>query len=220
MISAVVVGLQKQLDAGVATIDLVPAFGGFEFAHGRDGVARDLNEVFDVAFALSSAFGQSSFGRREDVSNSSRAAFNDWADSVQNELVDHERRISWETVHFQVKVKLAAKRVQFGVLRGPYAANLGVLRPGHTSGDSRSLKAKVFDLEALRREQHMAVQRVELLVGCPSKQSLSPFSRREVESFHQTLEFIEHEARQRQVPMVICEDAAAAARHIEAQIAA
>jgi hypothetical protein len=220
MVSAVVVGLQQQLDAGVPVPQLVPAFGGFDFAHGRDGVARDLNEVFDVAVALSAAFGQSAFGSHAEVVDTSRAAFNDWADRVQLELVEHDRRIAWQQEHFQVKVKLATKRVQFGVLRGPYAANLGVLRPGHTSGDSRSLKAKVFDLEALRRDTALVVQRVELLVGCPPSEALGAFSRREVDGFHQTMEFIEHEAKQRQVPLITCQDAAMAARHIEAQIAA
>lgn len=220
MVGSTVIELQRQLDNGVPPAALEPPFGGFQFGHARDGVARDLNEVFDIAVRLSAAFGQSGFGRHQEVSDSSRIAFNDWADRVQLELVEHDRKIAWQTEHFQVKVKLANKRVQFGVLRGPYAANLGVLRPGHTSGDSRSLKAKVFDLEALRRDQVMTVQRVEMLVGCPPYQALGAFTRREVDGYHQTLEFIEHEARQRQVPLITCQDAAAAARHIETQIAA
>lgn len=211
MITSVVVGLQQQLDAGVPTADLVPAFGGFEFEHGRDGVARDLNEVFDVAVALSAAFGQSAFGRHQEVEGSSKEAFNDWADRVQAELVAHDARMAWQAEHFQVSVKLANKRVRFGLVRGAYAANLGVLRPGHTSGDGRSLKAKVFDLEALRRDLTLPVQEVDLLVGCPPHQALAAFSRREVDSYYQSLEFIEAEARARQVAFHRCDDPAAAA---------
>lgn len=221
MITTTVVGLQRQLDQGVPIGQLQMPFGGFEFGHPRDGVARDMNEVFDVAVRLSAGFGLSAFGTRQAVDSSSRDAFNDWADRVQVQLIAHDERMRWETEHFRVAVKLAArKKVQFAVLRGPYAANLGVLRPGFTSGDSRSLKAKVFDLEALRRDSTITVQRVELLVGCASPQMLVNFSRAQVDGYHSTLEFIQNEAKARDVPFVECEDPAGAARHIQGQIAA
>ena len=124
-----------------------------------------------------------------------------------------------EDANFQVPVKLAGKKLRFSVLRDGYAANLGVLRPGHTSGDSRSLKVKVFDLEALRREAYMQVNRIEVLIGCPPHAALSVFTRREVDGYHASLEFIEAEARARSVPLVRCESEAHAANHIYRQIA-
>lgn len=221
MVTTVVVGLQHQLDEGIAVERLQMPFGGFEFGHPRDGVARNMNEVFDVAVRLSAGFGLSAFGTRQEVERSSRDAFNDWADRVQRELVVHDQRMRWEAEHFRVPVRLAArKKVQFAVLRGAYAANLGVLRPGFTSGDSRSLKAKVFDLEALRRDSAITVQRVELLVGCMSAQALANVSRQLADGYFNTLEFIKNEARARDVHFVQCETPAAAAHHIEQQIAA
>lgn len=218
MVSATVVGLQQQLDAGVPVDKLVPAFGGFVLGPSRDGVARDMNEVFDVAVRLTAAFGQSPFGI-EQVSTGSKQAFDDWALSVIDELRAHEARMAWEDAHFQVSIKLARKKVRFAVLANGYAANLGVLRPGHTSGDSRSLKVKVFDLEALRRDQILPIKRAEVLVGCPPANALASFSRREVDSFHASLEFIDAEARARGVPLVRCDTPLQAANHIRQRVA-
>lgn len=219
MVTSTIVGLQQQLDAGAAVEELVPAFGGFALGHPRDGVARDMNEVFDVALRLSAAFGQSAFGQNLEVSSSSREAFNDWAFSVEQELRAHDDRIKWEDAHFQVMVKLARKKVKFAVLRRSYAANLGVLRPGHTSGDSRSLKVKVFDLEALRRDSLLPIANVEVLVGCPAPSALNGFSRREVDGFHASFEFIETESKARGIPLYRYDTAADAASHIERRVA-
>lgn len=219
MVSATVIGLQQQLDEGCSVEELRPAFGGFFLGQPRDGVARDFNEVFDVALRLSAAFAQSAFGQQQELSVGSREAFNDWAQSVEFELRAHEVRVAWEDQHFQVSVNLARKKVRFAVVRQGYAANLGVLRPGHTSGDSRSLKVKVFDLEALRRDSVLPVDHVEILVGCPPATALSAFSRREVDGFHASFEFIDAEARARGVPLIRCDTAAQAAAHIQRRVA-
>lgn len=221
MLAAVVVGLQHQLDAGVPAQDVVPAFGGFAFGHGRDGVARDLSEVFDVAVALSSGLAESPFGLApREVENSSKEAFNDWADRVRTELLLHEGRLALEADIFRVPVKLARKQVRFGLLRGGYVANFGVLRPGHLAGDTRSLKVKLFDLEALRRDQLHPIEHADALVGCPAREAMSSYSRRELDSYFNSLEFLESEARARDVDFVRCTSPAQAAQRVRARLAA
>ncbi len=219
MVGSTVISLQRQLDAGVPAEALALPLGGFQFAHARDCAARDLNEVFDIAVRLTAAFGQSAFGRQMDVSDSARRAFDDWADRVQAELLDHDLRIQLTSRDFNVRVQLARKTVRFGLVTAAYAANFGVLRPGHTAGDMRSLKVKVFDLEALRREM-APLQHADVVVACPRREALTGFSRREVDSYYTSLEFIESEARARQVDFVCCNAAAEAAAHIRQRIAA
>lgn len=220
LISSTIVEVQRQLDEGVPVEEIEPPFGGFVVGGRRDGVATDFNEVFEVARRLTSAFSESTFGKLQTLSQESQEAFNDWADRVVHELRLHDERVQWEDANFRVSVKLAKKKTNFAVVRNAYAANLGVLRPGHTSGDSRSLKVKVFDLEALRRDGMFPIDRVEILVGIPPAEALSTFSRREISTFHDSLEFVEFEAKARDVPFSRCESPAAAARLIRLRVAA
>lgn len=220
LVGTTVIDLQAQLDEGVPVEKVDLTYGGFHFGHARDGVARDLNEVFDVAVRLSAAFGQSSFGHQIEAADSSREAFDDWAQRVRDALLLHEANMALRVADFDVRVKLDRKTVRFGLLRAGYAANFGVLRPGHISGDIRSLKVKVFDLEALRRDQLSAPDYTDVLLGCPPAQALGAFTRREVESFGASLAFIEAEARARNVDLVRCTSQDDAAAHIRRRLAA
>jgi len=63
VIGNTVLALQRQLDDGVAVDDLQPPFGGVALGEARECLARDLNEVFEVAARLGGAFGASTFGQ-------------------------------------------------------------------------------------------------------------------------------------------------------------
>lgn len=219
-VGTTVLQLQHQLDAGLPLEALEFPFGGFHFGNARDCVARDFNEVFDIAVRLTAAFGYSAFGRQLEVTEGSRKAFDDWADRVQTELLAHTERVTFEGADFNVRIKLARKPVRFGLVRAGYAANFGVLRPGHTSGDMRSLKVKVFDLEALRRDQVLPVDHTDVLVGCPTRDGMNAYTRRELDSFFSSLEFIESEAKARRVALVRCVTPADAAEHIRDRLSA
>jgi hypothetical protein len=217
IVGATVVALQKQLDHGMAVETLNMPFGGFSLGVHRDCVARDMNEVFDVAVKFSAAFGQSNFGAREDVEKSSVHAFNDWADRIRADLLAMESKqitLTPGLEEFNVRIKLSNKAVKIGFLRESYAANFGVLRPGSTSGDTRSLKVKVFDLEAVRRDQIHPLDYTEVLVGCPPPEALGYLSRREREGFLNSLSFLETEAKARDVTFVQFSSPNEAAQHL------
>lgn len=219
MVSNVVVHAQKALDQGVPVEQLTFAFGGFQRLHARDCVARDLNEVFDLAVSMASGFVDSPFGRRADSGDAGGAAFHDWAAGVREVLFASDQ-VQLQEREFNVRVKLHNKTVSFGLLHGAYAANFGVLRPGHASSDMRSLKVKLFDLGSLRNDPLRGIDRFEVLMGCPPGNALASYSRREVDGFHQTLEFIMAEARTRDVTLVRCADHVDAANHIIRTLAA
>jgi hypothetical protein len=221
MVAASVIEVQRQLDDGTAAEQAKLPMGGFRFGPARDAVARDLNEVFDVAVRLTCAFGQSAFGRQATIGDSSRRAFEDWADRVRLDLITHDQAELFSSgAIFNVRVKLARKSVQFGLLHDGCAVNFGVLRPGFTSGDMRSLKVKVFDLEALRRDQILPINTASVLAGCPPQEALAAFSRREVGTFHESLEFIEAEAKVRHVKFVRCASPDEAGEYIRAELKA
>lgn len=217
LVGATVIELQTQLNNGQTVESLEMPFGGFFLGSLRDCVARDINEVFDVAVKFSAVFGQSNYGASEEATDSSKRAFEDWADKIRGDLLALELNnitLMAQPEEFNVRVKLSNKAVKIGFLRGDYAVNFGVMRPRATSGDTRSLKVKVFDLEAIRRDQIHPIQKAEVLVGCPPIKDLGYLSDRERESFLNSMEFIEREAKARAVSLIRFSDHAQAAQHI------
>jgi hypothetical protein len=214
------ISIQRQLDRGVPVQELAMPFGGIALGSPRDCLAHDFNEVFDVAFRLGGAFGLSTFGAIERPSEETRRAFDEWAEKVRLELqsmttTDVERV-------FNVSVQLVtSKRSRIGFLRDGYAANFGVLRPGRSaSSDVRALKVKIFDLEALRHSSPLVARTTEVLIGYPSVQEGSPYSRRELETQRDSWEFIDFEAKQRGVRALRYGLASEAAAHLQERLAA
>lgn len=221
IVGTTVIDLQRQLDLGTGVDELDMPFGGFLLGPHRNCTARDMNEVFDIAVKFSAAFGQSNYGTRQDVGNSSKRAFDDWADQIRADLLTLELRqinLLPKPEEFNVRIKLNNKAVRIGFLRKHYAANFGVMRPGHTSGDTRSLKVKVFDLEAVRRDQIYPLDHAEILVGCPPADALGYLPYRERESFINSLAFLEMEAKARAVTFMRFSAPHEAAKHLARQM--
>ena len=63
-------------------------------------------------------------------------------------------------------------------------------------------------------QRNLAVQRAELIVGCPDWSGNTVFSVQELQSLRLDWEFIEQEARQRQNTAVRCQGVGAAAQHL------
>lgn len=223
MITTTVVRLQEQLNLGQRVEELQMPYGGFTLSDVRECVANDLNEVFDLAFRFSSAFGQSNYGVRQEVKTASKKAFDEWAGRIREDLLQRDFPQIIRTPipeEFNVRLKLATKSVKIGFLRNNYAVNFGVMRPGSTSGDTRSLKVKVFDLEAIRREQLHPIENAEVIVGCPAENQLLCFSSRERDTYLQSIDFLETEAKARSVRLVKFSTPHAAANHLVDLLAA
>lgn len=215
LIGQTTLSIQNQLDDGVRPENLDMPFGGIQLGLPRDCVARDINEVFEIAFRLGGAFGVSTFGSMEAPTADTRRAFDEWADKVRLELLNDGREDCRPS--FNVSVPLPShKKTRIGFLKEGYAAQFGVLRPGRSaSHDMRALKVKVFDLEALRRSNPIATRRTELLIGYPEAGADGAFSAREVASQRESWEFIEFEARQRDVKALRYASARQAAEHLQ-----
>jgi hypothetical protein len=79
---------------------------------------------------------------------------------------------------------------------------------------------KVFDLEAIRREQLHPIENAEVIVGCPGNEQLSIFSSRERETYLNSMEFIENEAKARSVKLLRFATPHDAANHLAEKLAA
>lgn len=214
VVGQTVIELKKQLDALSSVEHLEFPFGGFRLGGIRDCIARDANEVFDIAMRLSSAFSLSTFGATDpSPDDEARRAFDEWAGKVRDEVLAADMKTRLSTA-FNVPVPVTDhKRVRVGFVFGGYVAQFGVLRIGRSvSADLRVLKLKMFDLETLRRERALQFQRAELIVGVATPGDSHP--QRQRDALTEAWDFINHEAGERGVTPVRCASARDAGLHL------
>lgn len=217
MVGETVLELDRQIK------DMVPAdllelpFGNMALGSAHDCLARDLNEVFDIAMRLSTAFSTSMFGANIKASDSAsveaRKAFEEWAEKVRLQVTAAQ----WQAPFvqgFNVPVLLnSTRKLRLGFIHNHYVAQFGVLRPGRSiTADVKALKVKLFDLDTVRREQLFTFKRAELLIGYQVPGDA--YTRRQQDALQDSWAFIEHEAKGRNVTTVRCADAATAAMHL------
>jgi hypothetical protein len=216
LIGKTVLSLQTQLDNGVKVEDLALPFGGFHVGPSRDCLARDMNEVFEIAGRLSGLFSASQFGLAERSSKDSLDSFAEWADKVRDQVAAlHEDQRLADAFKVQATV-VDKRRATIGFHVDDYAASFGVLRPGRAAAsDTRTLKVKMFDLEVFRRAHLFGVKRVEVIVGCPDWQSEDTiYRRKELDALQSAWDFIEQEAKHRKIRPVRYVHARDAALHL------
>ncbi|KAI1693891.1 hypothetical protein Ddc_22487 [Ditylenchus destructor] len=145
MVGQTIIDLKRQLDEFVPVEALEPAFGGFQLGAMKDCIARDANEVFDIAMRLSTAFSLSTFGVEAPTADrEAQRAFDEWAEKVKDQVLAMGTREALAQA-FNVAVPLAGKkRLRVGFVLGGYVAQFGVLRIGRSmSADQRALKLKL-----------------------------------------------------------------------------
>lgn len=219
IIEQTVQDLQRQLNAFTRVEELDFAFGGFRFGTVRDCVARDSDEVFDIAMRLGTAFSQSPFGAENNAGDTdAQLAFDEWTEQVREHTLAGSNSANLaDAFNVQVPI-LSAKRLRIGFVRGGYVAQFGVLRVGKSlNTDQRALKLKLFDLEVLRRENALAFHDAELIVGVESPGDSHP--KRQREALIETWDFITRESSLRGVTPLRYPNSHAAAEYLRQRAA-
>lgn len=216
IVGKAILGLDAQIQDGTKVEDLAFPFGSLHFGPARDCLAREVNEVFEIAGRLSGAFSTSQFGLVEKPSKESLDTFAEWADKVRAQVaaLHADQQL---TAAFSVPATIVDnRRASVGFHVADYAASFGVLRPGRSSSsDTKALKIKIFDLEVFRRAHLLGIKRLEVIVGCPDWESDDTvYSKTELDGLQSSWTFIEQEAKHREIRPVRYVHARDAARHL------
>lgn len=217
IVGETVLDIDRQIKSMVSLELMELPFGNIELGSVRDCLARDVNEVFDIAMRMSTAFSMSMFGAAindaENVNREARRAFEEWAEKVRLQVVAAEWKEHF-LQSFNVAISLGSTRkLRLGFLHNGYVAQFGVLRPGKSvTADVRALKLKLFDLDTFRRNQLLPFRKAELLIGYQATNDA--YTRRQQEALRDSWTFVEHEAKGRNVTTIRCMDATTAAIHL------
>ena len=210
-----VLDIHRQLDNAVQVEQLDMPFGGLQLGPGRECAARDLNQIFDIAMRMGSAFSISNFGvsDQETPDKEARKAFEEWVEKVQASVAVLAQ-FDKLAAAFNVQVPLThRKKTRLGFVYGGYVAQFGVLRPGRSvSADVKALKVKLFDLEVLRRERPLQFSRAEIIVGY--QDAGDTYTRRQNDALNESWSFVASEATERNVVAHRFTTSAQAANHL------
>jgi len=215
VVGQTVLHIREQLDLMVHIEHLEMPFGNTYLGASRDCLARDVNEVFDIAMRLSTAFSMSAFGVQtaEKADHEARRAFDEWTEKIRLQIVSAEWQDALKSA-FNIPIQVSTrKKLRVGFQFGSYVAQFGVLRPGRTvASDVRAIKLKLFDLDTLRREQVIPFRRAEIVVGVQPKSDVH--TKRQLEALAESWRYIQQEASARQVHAIQCDTAVQAAEHL------
>lgn len=212
LISKAVASLDRQLKTGAEIRRLLMPFEGLEVGPPRDCRAADLEEVVEQAIALSASLGVTTFGVHESSDLDWQQAYRAWARQIESEA--EHAGLPWKG-RFNPSIKTSTGRSKTAVnyLHDGYAANFGVIRP-KPAYDKRSLKVKLYDLRAFRRDSPIAVSRCELLIGVPPR-NMPGMTARDAKAVNECLEWVTHEGKQEGVQVYQFVDAQAVLAHLQ-----
>ncbi|MFT4927515.1 MAG: hypothetical protein ACI8WB_003626 [Phenylobacterium sp.] len=136
-----------------------------------------------------------------------------FAANIQEEL----RRINPSLLNaFNQKVKISQSDIltSFGFLNDRYVANFGLLIPTKMSVSLNSIKAKLFDIESLKKSNYLLMpNKFEVVIGIPALDDPT-LSDKAIHRLRSTLEMVEELAFNENIAIYRAENAKSAAQHI------
>ena len=117
---------------------------------------------------------------------------------------------------FNQKVQISDSEIMttYGFMNDNYASNFGLLIPTRMSISLNSIKAKLFDIEALKKSAYlMKPERFDMIIGTPSLDDPT-LSDKAIDKLKNTLEMIEEIAFKEDINIFRADNAHSAAAHI------
>lgn len=148
----------------------VSPVSGFEIIKSAKALDDNLHGIFRQAIRLSASLGTLSLEaeRSDEDEQSGQRQTEQWATKIFDELCN--LRPSLQNF-FGTRVRLSGVDVhtKFGFYNDVYASNFGLIVPSRLSASINTIKAKVYDLESLKKsDMVLKPDTVDIIVGIPS----------------------------------------------------
>ncbi|EIN5961132.1 hypothetical protein ACYVL9_002966 [Vibrio fluvialis] len=138
--------------------------------------------------------------------------------SIQTELYAINSALD-DSFNQKIKVSESDVLTPYGFMNDRYVSNFGLLVPTRMSGSLNAIKARIFDIEALKKSNYlMKPQRFEVIIGTPSF-SDPTLSDKSIIRLKDTLEMVEEIALKENINVFRAESALEAAKHINVMAA-
>lgn len=150
---------------------------------------------------------------REPDDYQSRKYTEQWARSISDELKNINPSLN-EFFNKKMRTSEANVLTTYGFYTDVYTSNFGLLVPTRISSSLNSLKAKLFDLESLKKSPIVLIpKKLEIIIGAPSF-SDPTLSEKSIHRMQNTLNLINEVAEKENIQVFRAESARSAAERI------
>lgn len=219
MIDWLIESSRKEVELNGSLDKWVPPFGGVKLGASRLAADENIEGILRQAVRFSASLSTLALdAEREDDEEQPRRYAEHWTRSIVEEvrLLDPHLISGFRR---QIQVSEANVMTSYGFLNERYVSNFGLLVPTRLSASLNSIKAKLFDLETLKKSNLLVKpESYEVIVGTPSFDDPT-LSNKAVERLRQTIEMVEELAQAEDVEFFRAESAKEAAEHLKLKAA-
>lgn len=211
--------LDKNLSCGRKIQEWTPPFQGIFIGECQQAADDDIKGILRQAIRFSASLSCIALEaeRSEDEQEPKKYA-DRWIRSIQDEVkaIDAAYLSAFSK---KVQLKHADILTTYGFINEKYASNFGLLIPMRLSASLNSIKAKILDLEGLKKANlTMKPEKYELIIGIPSLDNPT-LSENITKKIEQNLKFISEVAESEDIHIFAADNAKKAANHLLEQAA-
>jgi len=197
----------------------VPPLGGVVLGGVHSAADEDIEAVLRQAIRFSASLSSLALdAERDNDDEQPRRYAEHWARSILEEIRSIEPSLA-SCFRKQVRVSEANVMTSYGFLSERYVSNFGLMVPMRLSASLNSIKAKLFDLEALKKSNLLVrPETYEVIIGTPSFNDPT-LSDKVVERLRQHIGMVEELAQSEGIGLFRAENAREAAEHLRLKAA-
>jgi hypothetical protein len=214
MVDWIVDSANNEIKASNTLSEWSPPFDGVIL--GKEQIAADENieGILRQAIRISASLSTLALdAEREEDEEQPRKYSENWTRSIADEM----RLISPHFAsHFNKKIKVSDTDIltSYGFLTEKYVSNFGLLVPSRLSASLNSMKAKLFDLESLKKSQLLVKpDKYEMIIGMPSFDDPT-LSNKAVNRLQDTVKMVSELAYSENITLIQTKNAKQAAEHL------
>ncbi|MCK4843200.1 MAG: hypothetical protein KAT04_15170 [Methylococcales bacterium] len=214
MIEWVIESISKEIKMNGVLDKWVPPFDGVIIGEVYEAADENIEGILRQAVRFSASLSALALDAdRGDDDEQPKKYTEQWARSIADEIKFFDPHL---TSHFNKKIKISEANIltSYGFLSENFVSNFGLLVPMRLSSSLSSVKAKLFDLEALKKANILIKpKKYEVIIGTPSLDDPT-LSDKAVMRLQDTLEMVSEIAEAEDISVYRAENAKQAAEHI------
>ncbi|MCH8549482.1 MAG: hypothetical protein LAT80_11450 [Balneolaceae bacterium] len=214
MIDWLIESVSRELEANKSMSDWVAPFDGVKLGNLHPAADENIEGILKQAIRLTASLSKLALdAEREDDDYQPKQYSEQWATSILDEIKIINPHL---TNSFRQRLKISESNIltSFGFFNDKYVSNFGLLIPTRLSASLNNVKAKLFDLETLRKSQHLIKPlKYEIIIGTPSL-SDPTLTENSAKKLRETIEMVTQVAASESIDLFRAESAREAAMHI------
>lgn len=215
MVDLVVASVNSTLEAYGSMESWNSPIDGVILGESKRAFAHDINGILKQGLRFSASLGSLALeAERDDIDEvQPRRYTSNFSKKIQKQIEIIDRSLV-NSFNQKIKISGSDALTTYGFMNDRYVSNFGVLVPTRLSASMNTIKAKIFDIEALKKSEYlMKPQRFEVIIGTPSFDDPT-LTDQTIMNLRNSLEMVEEIADKDEIRIFRAVDSTMAAQHV------